>query len=562
MSQNSYDFDQCSLWRSQAVGWEVIAKRFGYSDHSGVRKRYIRDLKKYGDTIDRSRAPVKRQKRHISDEIEIDILGKYGTVAITGYISDLNNDDWIEYYTGFNWKAEYLTEMRDKIWFTQKLLLLTFRFGGKTTTMSCLFLRWILEVHEPIVCFGNPEKIGDIFYLITELLESDLIRRDYGDVVARRSGYKIWLVAAMRVSRDGSPMTDPNLSMSGKLATTVGKHTGDYGWLHLEDLWQDIAVSSEAERRIRKWLDRTIRYMKGRNTKFTMTGTRKDLMDAYQYAMDKLYFPVLKQVALQIVSGRLPNIDECEVDHERDMITKFPDVGKYIIQDCPRWELPYLLYEFLFHYEDAESELNNNPLPAMGRYFNGDDWIEVDKLPDAPNYMIVDPAFGQSNTSSKTAIIVVSVGAGKMTMIDAFIGRLGRTDKADMIVDFHQRHHPFQTLIEDNFRQITSRYDQNHALMKLRGLSMIDNFENKRDRIEALKFSFRKHEIQIYNNCPFKSEIKAEYLSYKQDDSDAVVKVRYNALDSLSMGYLRLKHFMATVIQKMRIGSIGRRWQR
>jgi hypothetical protein len=301
--------------------------------------------------------------------------------------------------------------------------------------------------------------------------------------------------------------------------------------------------------------------MKGKNTKFTMTGTRKDLDDAYQYAIDELYFPVLKQEALIVKSGRLPNKEECVVDHARDMITEFPNVGEYIIPECPRWELPYLLYEFVFHNEDAESELNNNPLPSQGRYFEGDDWTEVDQVPDAPNYMIIDPAFGSSSSASKTAIIVFSVGQGKMTTIDAFVGRLGLTEKADMIVDFHNRHNPFQTLIEDNFRQMTTRYSQDHPLMRLRGLSMIDNFENKRARIEALKFPYRKREMQILASCPYKIEIKAEYLTYQRDDSDAMVRIKYNALDTLSMGYLRLKHFMGGAsLRKLKIGTIGRRF--
>lgn len=131
MSRNisHYDFKQVHLWRGVALTWDIIAKRMGYSDQSGVRKRYYRDLKKYQPPEHGSNAePIAYNPSYTQQKIN---LPDYGEVSPTHYISNLSNDDWIEHYTGFNWKGDYLTEMRNEIWNNQKLLLLTFRFGGK-----------------------------------------------------------------------------------------------------------------------------------------------------------------------------------------------------------------------------------------------------------------------------------------------------------------------------------------------------------------------------------------------------------------------------------------------
>ncbi len=503
---------------------------------------------------------VKEENVHDENSLP-DVLGNYGTIPSTGYISELSNDDWIEEYIGFTWKEKYLTQMRDDIWFSQKLLLLTFRFGGKTTTMACLFIRWILEKHSPIVCFGNKIKLEDISMLVLEILKSEKIRRAYGDVIARNMGWSIWLVPSMRIATDGSPMTDPNLSMTSKLSVSIGRHAGDDGWLHLEDLWQESDVTPAARLKSRNWLVRTIRYMLGKNTKFTVTGTRKDIDDEYQFIIDKLYFPVLKQELLIVKEGRLPSRAEVIADHDKRRITYYPtDLGVYELTSCPRWTMDYAMYEFLFHTEIAEAELNNNPLPSQGRFFEGDDWVEVEEMPNGLNYILIDPAFGESKLSSKTAIIAICIGEKKSTIIDAFIGRLGLNEKADMIVDFHGRHRPVQTLMEDNVRQMTSRYAPDHQLMKLRGLRMIHSIGEKRGRIESIKFSFSKREQQILDSCPFKIEIKAEYLTYSKDDSDAVVRVKYNALDAISMGYIEFKHLLSGNSNKSKIGTSGRRY--
>ena len=282
--------------------------------------------------------------------------------------------------------------------------------------------------------------------------------------------------------------------------------------------------------------------------------------DFYEYLEVEKKYPIFKLQALNLAENvSMPAEADCTLNHETRMVETYPDID-YGILDCPDHPIQKLLYDYFDDPEGFEAEMQNKPIPSMGRAFDADDWIEVDEIPDGINYELVDPAFGQSTSSSKTAILMLCISPRNITIIDMFIGRLGLTDKADMVADFHRRHRPFQTLMEDNFRQITTRYEPDHPMMRLRGLSMVESFDNKRHRIEALKFPYRKKTIQILRSCAFKQNLKAEYLSYSKYDGDRIIRTKYNGLDALSMGYLKLKHFMRSSVSKTKIGAFGRRF--
>lgn len=544
--------------------WTQISDSFQWgTNEDTTRKRYNRLCTK----LDLPRKPEKPidevsmdNDDHIDeliDEISMKIDDTIDELPIdpTMYISDLSNDEWINHYAEGYWEADYLTELRNLIWDSQKGMYQVFRGGGKTFSCVALFARWMLEIRTSVLCFTNAGMKDDIFRAVLEILESEEVQADYGMVVDRNSEHK-GVIRLKPQFREG--MRYPNFKVIGNYSAAIGWHGG---WAHIEDIIQDQAVSVDANLKIRRWFSRVVRFMKKRDTKITITGTRKDPDDWYQYVENEHYFNLVKWEALTLVSGRYPTIEECGIDHENEVITSYPNVGEYSFYNCPEWPLDKLLYEYLFHYDDFEAEMQNNPMPSQGRFFSGDDWVEVEKKQDGTNYMIVDPAKGESSSASKTAIIMMCVGNGKITIIDAYIGKLGIDDKADMIVDFHVRHRPSQTYIEDNFRQVTQQYSLDHPVLNLRGLSMIDNFDKKRHRIEAIKFPYRKREFQILTSCPFKGEIKGEYLTYSQQDSDAKVKTKYNALDAMSMGYLRLKHFLTRKATKITMGTHGNRFR-
>jgi len=541
-----YNYDEIVEFRMQGKAWSEINKYYGV-----VHPATYRWYKRHRAKLLNNPKPEPEPEPEVEEE-----LGDYGDIPVTLFISPLSNDDWIDTYAGGEWKAKYLTELRDLIWNSKKGMYEVFRTGGKTFSCTGLFVRWMLEVRTEILCFTNAGMKDEIFRAVVDILQSDEVRVAYGDVIDRMAENKgtIRLVKELRKS-----MRFPNFKVIGNWSASIGSHPS---WIHIEDIIQDVMVSPEANKRLRRWFGRVVKFMKKKNTKVTLTGTRKDIDDFYYYIETEHHFEVRKWEALTLVSGRYPTIDECEIDHENEIVVSYPDVGVYKTQGCPEWSLEALLYMYLFHYEDFEAEMQNNPLPDKGNFFSGADWIEVVEPPKTGgNYIIVDPAFGSSESASKTSIINLFISETDITITDAFVGRLGLDEKADMIVDFHSRHNPYQTLIEDNFRQITTRYAPDHPLMKLRGLSLIENFDNKRHRIEALGFPIKRHQIKILASCPYKNDIKAEWLSYRKDVSDAIIRVAYNVLDTLSMGYLRLNHLMSTSSHKIKLRSIGRRFR-
>ncbi|MCH8905461.1 MAG: hypothetical protein IH840_00100 [Candidatus Heimdallarchaeota archaeon] len=547
ISNAAYDFDEITKFREKHLSWRHIAKYYNVN-HPSAFNWYNRKL----SNLEATSLETKPKIAHTALEDNY----TYGSNPPTLYISELSNEDWVNKYAGGFWETDYLPELQNLIWDTIKGMYQLFRSGGKTFSCVGLFCRWILEKRTEILCFTNPGMKDEIYRNVVDVLLSDEIRADYGDVLVRWTESK-GIILCVKELRKG--MRFPNFKVIGNTGASVGSHPG--GWIHIEDIVQDMAVSDEANRRLERWLGRIVKFMRKQGTKITITGTRKDPFDFYQFAGSIHHFPITKWLAMELVSGRYPTISECTVDHILEKVTDWPqDIGVYKVYKCPEWPLESLLYMYLFHYEDYEAELNNNPLPSKGRFFDGDDFIEFDDLTETGlNYMLVDPAFGLTNYASKTAIMMVNITQGHFDIIDAYIGRLGLDAKADMIVDFHARHRPAQTIIEDNFRQITTRYAPDHSLMKLRGLTLIEQFDPKRQRIEAMKFSFRKREIRIHKDCPFKAEINGEYLSYSQEDSEQIIKTRYNALDALAMGYLRFKHFLINVPYKLRVGAYSNR---
>lgn len=487
---------------------------------------------------------------NLSDD-QINLL-EYGKIKPTLYVSTLSHMEWGQHYLGHSWSAPYLEKMSDEIWNRQTLIFQTGRYHGKTWTMIKLFTRYLLEERKQILCMSNKAKREDIWLGVRDSLRRPEIRRQYGDVMASARGGNstdITFTQKFRYYTNGANMDGPNFKVvtAGPQTTQVGLHPHE-GWLHLEDPVQDMMVSDEAEQRVKHWYDRTVKYIAGRNTKKTATGTRKDPTDFYHHLEENHYWPKLVQEAFVINSGRLPNLNEISVNHEYAIVTDWPHaVGTYSILGCPEYPLERLLYEFIFHPDAAEAELNNNPLPRSGNYFNIDQWVE-DELPEkwhlSPKYIVVDPAFGGSSTSSKTAIIVLMIHQGRMWIIDMYVGRASLTQKQEYIVHYAKHYNPKQILIEDNFGQISTRYEQKSQLMQLRGLYLYEAANDKKERIGALDFPYLKHEIVVYINCAMKQELKTEFLKFSMEDSPTVIRQQYNALDALSSGYERLKHYL------------------
>lgn len=535
-------YDAIFQLKSYGFTYEQIGKASGYSQLNAISKWLYRNGSKYKD---------RKKKSKTQTTIEAYSEGMdYGTKPPTGFVSKLNNEDWGIKYLGYTWRKQYLRDMSNQIWFKNKVLVKIGRDHGKTWEMIKLFVRWSLEKRTKIICIATPAKLDEIYQAVLYFLQSDAIREDYGDVVIR-SGAKagIWFedVHGFRTNPSGTHMVGPNFSTQPAEGSITGLHC-DEGWLHLEDPVQDILVSDEAEARRWRWFKRTVRYIKGRGTKSTANGTSKDLGDFYHKMEHEAYYPVYTIPTLEVISGRLPTIEECNVDHDLEEVLDYPeDVGIYRISECPNYPIERVLYEFVFHTEDAHAELNNDPLPMEGFEFNKADWLEIDPI-DEPFYkfQFVDPSFG--TTGSKTAILVFGVYFNKLILIDAFVGYLGSTAFINKILEFQSKHGVRETWIEDNFNQFSRGLSVYNPLSTMEGLRIFITppGKSKRVRISLLGGVFGSHIIEIYKTIPFKLNIEQEYLTFKSQLSDSEIKKKFNALDTIAMAYENLAPLLGT----------------
>jgi len=473
----------------------------------------------------------------------------------TMYISPLSNDAWLEYYCDYTWDADYLTEIRDKIWDSLKLLVEIPRGHGKTWSVIGLFARYLLEIRKEILAIANTGTKDSIYMTLIDILTGEKVREDYGDVISTKNLTKgeIWFVKDLRRNADGSYMQRANFKVSGKWGESIGHHPG---WIHLEDIIQLEAVSPLSNERLRMWFSRVIKFMKKRGTKITITATRKDIEDFYWYIETAHHFRVLLLTAMELVSGRYPKIDEVVADHDEEILTEYADVGEYKILGCPEWPLPALLYMYIYHYEDYMAEMENQPLSGRGKHFDADDWKEIEPLDETKNenifnkYIVADPGFGSSDGASDTAIMVIGIRKGMFIIVDSEVGKFDLDEKAEKIIELHIKWDPLWTRAEDNFRQITTRYSPNSPLMRLRGFSVFEQFKDKNERIAAFKSPYRRGQIQIYNNCGHLNKIKAQYLTFRKD-----LKKGWDIYDALTSGYEMLSSFLGGSKVKLKMGS-------
>ncbi len=458
--------------------------KYKYASHSGFTRRF-------------NRLRINAEQGQKQDNIK----SKIGTVSTNKnnngkavhkpFISDLDNDTWLNHYCGYYWEKEYLTEMRDRAWTANKLLILFPRGHGKTWSMIGLFVRFLLETRKPILVFCSGSNKSDIYFAVLELLESDAIMEDYGYTVHKQNENRgeIWLKKSMGY-RDG--FIDPNFKIVGQLAKSIGKHPS---WIHLEDIVQDIKASDEAEERVKRWFARVVKFMKKRGmnskTRLTITGTRKDINDFYEYTMKEHKYATYHVEALELTSGRYPTRDEVISDHDMEtceIIGRPP--GKYRTLECPDWAFDALLYEYLWHPYDFEAEMQNNPIPSKGRYFKDCIIDIVSPFTDGElthrYYMYLDPARGKSKKSSDSAFFILAPFGDKIYIVDVIIGKFNDTELGDKAEELANKYDPIEFKAEDDFEQLSSNSGLIKRFRAIRGFRtfLSKGFGDKLSRIE------------------------------------------------------------------------------
>lgn len=517
------------LWSNTELG--VL---FGYADGSGFRRRYERDLERYGRDLQVGQPQMLGQILHEVEEVGdiLDVSGmsdleiirlRYGRIQPTMYVSDLSNDDWIDEYVSYDyftddpeaiaelklaWRTLYLTELRDRVWTLEELLALLPRGYGKTESVLALFVRWFLEIREPLyIVSPSISHSKNILRRVEGQLRSPAIRRDYGDIIARVSYDREMMTITYHSAVDYTQF-DPPFSIVTWNTAKEGPHPA---WIHFEDVMQKEYRNIESNEDIKWKFTKTFAKMRirrgGRRTKVTATGTRYAMEDFYSYLVDVHNFPVLHERAL---------------DEDDNML------------ECPNYTRYDLLAEREKDLASFETSMNNNPVPSSGTYFREEHWVAIDEMefvdPPPHYYLVMDPARGASEFADRTAILVVRIHDGKATVCDGYVGRIDDDDKLIKVNSFYATYSPVYTLIEKTFAQIDIRKFQH-----IRGLVPYqDTTKNaKIVRISAMKPYFVDGLIEVVSTIQPYKYLHREYLAYNETSSTPTRKD--DSIDGLSM---------------------------
>lgn len=467
-----------------------------------------------------------RKVKSIGNMTDLEIhRTKYGELPPTLLISELGNDDWIDKYMEYDyftdeeelitelkkeWRTDYLIDLREKIWSMEELVALIPRGYGKTESVLALFIRWILEIRQPLyVVTPASNHSKNMLKRIERQLKSPRIRRDYGDILNKVSYDKEMMTIEYHPSFNYTTFDSPLA-----LVTFNGAKEGVHpAWIHFEDVMQKEYKNIESNQDIRDKFTKTFSKMRTRRgdkrTKITATGTRYGLDDFYSYLMNDQSMPFVHYKAL-----------------EEDNITWLR---------CPNYTLVDLIGEKLKDAASFETSMNNNPVPSSGLYFEREHWIEVgvNDIPYYTNmtyYIVVDPARGMSEGADNTAILVVGISNGVAYVVNGFIGKIDDDEKVKRITDLHTQYNPAFTLIEKVFAQIDMR-----KFAHLRGIQGYqDTSRNaKIVRISAMKSYFKDGLIKVVRDIQPYEFILNEYLQYQE--SHSTTSRKDDAIDALSI---------------------------
>ncbi len=516
-------------------------KRYGYKSARGLerwldRNRNNKQLK--DNTSTRSRpiqSVITSNQGDVQQLTDFEIYHiPYGDIEPTKHISSLNHDDWIDKYIRYDyftddpilikeiqqqWRTEYLTETRNRLWEEEELLVLEPRGYGKTETVLALYVRWFLEVFLPLYIVApayNHNKT--ILRRMALMIKSPAIRRDYGDIINAVSFDREMLTITYHPDIEYLTLDAP-VSMVTWQSAKEGVHPA---WLVFDDVMQKEFKNIESNEDIKwKW-SKTFSKMRTRRmgvrTRVSVIGTRYGIEDMYSFFMNIQKFKVLHHRALN-------------------------EDGTWLY--CPNYTLEDLLKERAIPGGVAafETSMNNNPIPSTGIYFSADSWKETEDNPllhqqGIQYYCAIDPARGISDSADNTAIIVFAIHQGKGYVVDGYVGH-ANTDKLMKEYDhFYSTYHLTWTLVEKTFAQIDlNRFN------KYRGITPYTDTVKRAKlmRIDAMRGYFTDGLITVFKQDSVKDKemgkpyqfIYREYLSYNSTDSTPSRKD--DAIDALSM---------------------------
>ncbi len=594
---------------SKTLKW--TNKRTGepLTDRKSAQKRYRRlcnslnkqykpaqkiKKKEASTKVDRESKPLDKDKKKEYDllnmtDIEIQAI-PYGEIEPTLYKSDMNNDDWIDQFMVYNytmdinpdleikddeleqddygnffipysvddftyqsidpeivkahkkkWRLKYLSQLSDALWNYSRAMGLLPRGYGKTERVIALFIRWILEVFLPLmVITPKATHSAKILSKIERAIKHPSIRRYYGDVISGTSYSKDGMIL-----KYSDKIAWHHLDYPLELYTFKSAKEGAHpAWLHFEDVFQQEAKSIDVTISLITEFENKFIPMLSATSKFTLTATRYGVTDFYNYLIKIQKIPVL---------------------HIRAM-----DDDNVEWLACPRFTKHYLTEWKDKNPDSFETQMNNNPIPPQGLYFQLSDWKPITLIPSPVTvsgyYGFLDPAEGLSDSADNSAIRIVAIVDGKSLTVDGIVGKFKQDELLDWMEFFQKKYKMYEFHVEKLFGLgVTLSHKLNH-FNNIRYYTRTQP-KAKHMRIKALRGFYRRGLIRIVKTIEayegglkmgFYKQSRLEYLSYEAD-KDSSASRKDDCLDTEGMAldilapYLYVEKKKIVDIEPMRI---------
>lgn len=522
MSPSNYNVAQIEGWRRKDKSWRYICEKYKVKYPAALRfyQRYLKRLTNEAEGI-------ADKKEKVSIPTSLKLIDK----PPTGFISPLSHTEWANKYCGNFWEYEYLDELSDFLWETKKGFAFLPRYHGKTLRVIALFCRYLLETQQSILCItGGPANLRRIWREVKRICNTPLVLETYGNVLPYWNGSAREAEFHPSITKIG---IDPAFAIVTRQGDIVGRHPR---WIHLEDIIQEPFRSHESNIFLYGWFTGIVELCVSRKRvgggRLTGTGTRKTQNDFYYYVMDELRYKSLVRQATTLISGEYPTIGDVYSDPETD--EDRVNIGDAVIETlgCEDWPLEALLLARILTPLKYEAEMQNNPLPSTGTYFDPADMMFYEILPEAHQFRVsihCDPSFGRKAGSDFTAILVIGwhIPTDRFYVMEHFF-KISMTynDIIDQItITFNKWNNlgfPIQSITcESNLYQMWIIDGFKGIPIPVEG---VDNQQNKIERICTLNPILRRNMLFFNENLPGFRQMLSQLTQFDQTPSTATKK--------------------------------------
>lgn len=439
-------------------------------------------------------------------------------VEPTGYISELGQTDWYDYYIapmtfrGVSTTLNNTQILLNNFFDTHKHAMgIIFREGGKTVLAEGRLTRHINEKPENnyAIQSENVERSMERLMVVrNHLMGNPRLIADYGYLPLDRDYKRIkgaWKNNQITVKRN-LIQTDPTLkAVSWKDARLLGGH---FHGILFDDPWSSKLEENNEKNKEKwfRWYDSTLIGCMEHDSWQHIICTFKGLYDIYRDLIDRDIFSVYKQPAIwefptdyeyiKNEAGKIIGVDVRSDDwHISD-----DGNGRFTIEG-------FLMKKAQIPDSAFQMEWQLNPLPKKGRLFDWDDVIFFDytEMPkeDIKKMRVIaamDLAFGKSDRAHFTALAIVGYLKGEYYLIDLYMKKgTSKVDKAKMIrlakMDYPTMRRVY---IEADFHQAAYIEDLKALVPKIKIDEVLSRHEEKVLKKEDIGKLSPKH-VRIYS---------------------------------------------------------------